>query len=200
VRDLLEEQLTETARVRRQRQLIGTLGGLNYKLKLDKDSREAFEGEGRVEARLVAQRNAVLLELDIIERSRADELLGEVEGWADLYAQEGDALTAYRPYRMESGDGYALYVEQEVEGGKALVGGARAMVVVNSFDDRLARRVIGEWCGVPGIAEEQGGMPEERHGVERSAEEGEEAPEGEADEEGGADEEEAAEEGVGSGE
>jgi hypothetical protein len=141
LRALAEELLADPVRERGIRQAEARLGSVNAELRLPFKSRKPYEGQSGREIRLARQRDQVLAELGVAESEAATERLDEVEPWARAYVQTTDALTAYRVYRFESGQGYTAYAED--------LGEARphVSVVCGAFDDVLAKGVIEAWCG-----------------------------------------------------
>jgi hypothetical protein len=138
VRDLVEERLNSADVRRRIGQVRGKLSKINGELRLPYASREPFVGDSGERQRLAKQRDDVLVELAEAESTPADDRYARIEPWAEPYLQLPEPLTAYRPYRVERGAGYTLYVED--------VQRARAIVVCSAFADGLARRVISKWC------------------------------------------------------
>jgi hypothetical protein len=140
LRDLVEERLNSADVRRHIAQVRGKLSRVNEELRLPYASREPFVGDSGERQRLAKRRDDVLVELAEAESTPADDRYARIEPWAEPYLQLPEPLTAYRPYRVERGAGYALYVEENVLRARAIV------VCEAGFVDGLARRVIAKWC------------------------------------------------------
>jgi hypothetical protein len=141
LRELVEEQLRDPARLRKLGATRRRLNDLNRELRQPFGSRKPYEGKNGHEKGLSKQRDIALADLEVLENSETHDRLELVEVWASAYVQTAQALTAYRPYRVEETERYSVYIEQGTDHPKAMV------IIRSGFDDALAQHAVQRWCG-----------------------------------------------------
>ena len=137
VREFLDERLGDKKLISRAKSLMYQLAKVRKQMK----SITGFRNP-----RLPKVQERILQELEMVERTKADETLVNVELWGNLYLQYGEHTNAYRPYYYEVGTGYVLYIQVPLEESSMLE--TKLMVVSDRFDDRKIEEIVASWCGV----------------------------------------------------
>jgi hypothetical protein len=140
VKGVVDDYMNNPIRLRTLGRAYGKLHELNYALKLAKENMKPYEADVGKNKRLVEQRSGVIIEINQLESVTSSSKLEFVDEWAIPYVQMVNPLTAYRVYHYLYDDLYKMYVEVGVDR-------PRVVIVMSTFDDYVAKKVVERWCG-----------------------------------------------------